>query len=182
MERSRRWVSGLLVAGLMLAPGCVSTSAGNLCSQRAEGWLHVLGLPKAPRYATATASNSAPAGCPSVNDASLGDLSALSDGMAVDSLPDGEQWTTAQVYQTMKTQADVLFMVDNSQSMDAMNQELRNRFGQFFQAFQTLAHAGTFVDLHIGVVSSDFGAGATGAPAAGRTARRIPTVRRARAS
>src|SRR5207302_1952043 len=30
--------------------------------------------------------------------------------------------------------------------------------------FQTLAQNGTFADLHVGVVTSDYGAGATGAP------------------
>src|SRR5262249_24934971 len=50
--------------------------------------------------------------------------------------------------------------VDNSGSMDKMQEELRNRFDQFFQPFQKLAaDHGTFADLHIGVVTSDFGAG-----------------------
>lgn len=59
--------------------------------------------------------------------------------------------------------ADLLFMVDNSGSMDAMQEELRRRFPQFLEVFHALAAQGTLVDLHIGVVTSDYGAGKTGA-------------------
>ena len=59
---------------------------------------------------------------------------------------------------------DLLFMVDNSNSMDAMSTELRNRFGQFFKPFADLAAQGIYADLHIGVVTSDYGAGKSGAP------------------
>jgi hypothetical protein len=46
--------------------------------------------------------------------------------------------------------------------MDAMQNELRVRFPQFLEVFHQLAQLGTFVDLHIGVVTSDYGAGKTG--------------------
>jgi hypothetical protein len=59
---------------------------------------------------------------------------------------------------------DVLFMIDNSPSMDAMQAELRNRFQSFLQPFQDLAKQGKYVDLQIGVVTSDYGAGATDGP------------------
>jgi len=54
---------------------------------------------------------------------------------------------------------DILFMVDNSLSMDAMQAELRARFGTFLAVFDDLATKGIYPDLHIGVVTSDYGAG-----------------------
>jgi hypothetical protein len=74
------------------------------------------------------------------------------------------QQTPVNVAQNVKNKVDILFMVDNSNSMSAMSNELKNRFGQFFKVFQDLAMAGTNADLQIGVVTSDYGAGATGAP------------------
>ena len=61
--------------------------------------------------------------------------------------------------QTLRNQVDILFMVDNSPSMDAMQTELKARLGDFFQAFEDLASNQTYADLHIGVVTSDYGAG-----------------------
>ncbi len=54
---------------------------------------------------------------------------------------------------------DILFMVDNSLSMDAMQAELRQRFGTFLSVFDDLAARGIYADMHIGVVTSDYGAG-----------------------
>ena len=71
------------------------------------------------------------------------------------------QDTPVRVPQNEQNQIDVLFMVDNSPSMDAMQTELKARFSDFFQVFQDLATAGTYADLHIGVVTSDYGAGDT---------------------
>src|SRR5262249_33782229 len=48
---------------------------------------------------------------------------------------------------------------DNSVSMDAMQSELRARFGDFLSVFDDLAAHGIYADLHIGVVTSDYGAG-----------------------
>ncbi|HEX4460370.1 MAG TPA: hypothetical protein VIA18_20475, partial [Polyangia bacterium] len=56
--------------------------------------------------------------------------------------------------------SDLLFMVDNSPSMDAMQAELRARFPQLIQTLSGLNAGGT-LDLHIGVVTSDYGAGDT---------------------
>jgi hypothetical protein len=84
--------------------------------------------------------------------------------------PGTMQETRVRIVENAKNKVDVLFMVDNSNSMEAMAQELRNRFGQFFQVFQDLADPSktggnpTYADLNIGVVTSDYGAGATGAP------------------
>jgi hypothetical protein len=57
---------------------------------------------------------------------------------------------------------DVLFMIDNSSSMDPMQKQLRDRFPQFLKVFDDLAAAGFYTDLRIGVVTSDFGAGGPG--------------------
>ncbi|MSP62152.1 MAG: hypothetical protein EXR72_17820 [Myxococcales bacterium] len=74
------------------------------------------------------------------------------------------QQTPIRVAQNVKNKVDVLFLVDSSNSMSAMSDQLKDRFGQFFKVFQDLATKGTYADLQIGVVSSDYGAGSTGAP------------------
>jgi hypothetical protein len=75
------------------------------------------------------------------------------------SSPPGEEPIRVPISQVTRDKVDILFMVDNSISMEAMAQELRNRFGQFFTVFNNLAATGTYADLHIGVVTSDYGAG-----------------------
>lgn len=72
------------------------------------------------------------------------------------------QETNVRVEQNIKNKVDVLFMVDNSISMDPMQIELRARFGDFFKVFEDLAASGTYADMHIGVITSDFGAGDAG--------------------
>lgn len=67
--------------------------------------------------------------------------------------------TRIVVPQSPRNKVDILFMVDNSASMEAMAQELRTRFNEFFTVFNDLASVGTYADLHIGVVTSDYGAG-----------------------
>jgi hypothetical protein len=69
------------------------------------------------------------------------------------------QSTPVRVPQNSKNSVDVLFMVDNSSSMEAMQTLLKDRFGDFFAVFNQLAADGTYADLHIGVVTSDYGAG-----------------------
>ena len=64
-----------------------------------------------------------------------------------------------RVPQNLRDKVDILFMVDNSGSMGAMSDELKHRFGQFFSVFDQLAKDSDYVDLQIGVVTSDFGAG-----------------------
>lgn len=71
---------------------------------------------------------------------------------------------TLYIPQNVRDKVDILFMVDNSASMDAMQAELRQRFPDFFKPFEDLAANGTYADLNIGVVTSDFGAGRSGAP------------------
>ena len=74
------------------------------------------------------------------------------------------QDTPIHVSLNQQNKVDVLFMVDNSTSMAAMQDALTQRFGQFLQVFSNLAHptdgsTPQFADLHIGVVTSDYGAG-----------------------
>jgi hypothetical protein len=69
------------------------------------------------------------------------------------------QSTPIRVPQSPQNKVDILFMVDNSASMAAMQEELKSKFNDFFTVFTTLAAANTYADLHIGVVTSDYGAG-----------------------
>src|SRR5262249_52767893 len=66
--------------------------------------------------------------------------------------------------QNDRTKLDLLFMIDNSNSMDTMQTELRARFPLLLQVLKNLAAQGIAADLNLGVVTSDYGAGATGAP------------------
>lgn len=59
---------------------------------------------------------------------------------------------------------DVLFLLDNSNNIEPMTTELRNKFNSFLAPIESLASTGIYPDLHIGIITSDFGAGATGAP------------------
>lgn len=63
-----------------------------------------------------------------------------------------------------RTKVDVLFLIDDSPSMEAMQKELQGRFPQFLQTFADLAKQGFYADLHLGVVTSDLGAGSAGTP------------------
>lgn len=71
------------------------------------------------------------------------------------------QETQMKYNQTPKNKVDILFMVDNSPSMAPMQDALQAKFGSFLQVFADLPATGTFPDMHIGVVTSDFGAGDT---------------------
>jgi hypothetical protein len=58
---------------------------------------------------------------------------------------------------------DILFMIDNSPSIDAMQNELRAHFGDLLTQVAGLAGREP-VDLHVGVVTSDYGAGDRNGP------------------
>jgi hypothetical protein len=74
---------------------------------------------------------------------------------------------TKVIPQQVKDKVDLLFMVDNSSSMDAMQAALKQKFPQLFKALSDIAAAGTPPDLHVGVVTSDFGAGLGAEPYCG---------------
>ena len=116
------------------------------------------------------------AGCPSgggiMNPPTENDLAMAQQplpDLTMSNLPPGPDLTmpmttTIDINLGARTKVDILFMVDNSNSMSAMSDQLKARFDQFFKVFQDLATGMTFADLNIGVVTSDYGAGKTGAP------------------
>ena len=69
------------------------------------------------------------------------------------------QDTPIRVSQNAQDKVDILFMVDNSPSMDAMQAELVSKFHTFLGVFDALAHptdgsTPQYADLQIGVVTS----------------------------
>jgi hypothetical protein len=68
------------------------------------------------------------------------------------------QQTNVRVAQNAKNKVDLLFMIDNSPSMAPKQTELKARFPQLIQILQTFGQT-TPADYHIGVVTSDVGAG-----------------------
>jgi hypothetical protein len=87
-------------------------------------------------------------------------VAACSDPPVANPHPTVTQQTPIRVVPGNKV--DLLFMVDNSTSMGAMQRELQAKFGEFLKVFDRLAASNFFVDLHIGVVTSDYGAGSKG--------------------
>jgi hypothetical protein len=79
---------------------------------------------------------------------------------------DGQNPNPPPPFQVMDAnpKVDLLFMVDNSNSMSAMQSQLVQRFPDLLKVFIDLASGDNYADLHIGVITSDYGAGATGAP------------------
>jgi hypothetical protein len=94
-------------------------------------------------------------------------LSACYDAPVASPVNTTTETVPIRVAQTAQNKVDLLFMVDNSPSMLAMQQELQNRFGDFLQAFSDLTAQGIYADMHIGVVTSDYGAGHTADPSGG---------------
>lgn len=64
----------------------------------------------------------------------------------------------------IRNQVDILFVLGNGRGMEPMSMELRNRIPSFLEPYARLADTGTYADLHIGVVTTDHGAGGGGAP------------------
>jgi hypothetical protein len=75
-------------------------------------------------------------------------------------LPNPQQETDFAVLVSPERAVDILFMVDNSPSMDPKQAALATNFPRLIQALQTLP--GGLPDVHIGVISSDMGAGSEG--------------------
>ena len=76
-------------------------------------------------------------------------------------LPNPQMETDFSVPVSPEREVDILFMVDNSPSMDPKQQALAKNFPLMIQKLQALP--GGLPDVHIGVVSSDMGAGSEGA-------------------
>src|SRR5262249_54708744 len=72
-----------------------------------------------------------------------------------------EQSTPVLVPQNRQNKIDILFLIDDSPSMGAMQDQLKARFQSFLQPFfdAALETPPRYADLHIGVVTSDYGAG-----------------------
>ena len=68
--------------------------------------------------------------------------------------------TTFSVLVSPERQLDILFMVDNSPSMDPKQAALAANFSAMIEVLQNFP--GGMPDIHIGVISSDFGAGGGG--------------------
>src|SRR5579859_6133035 len=70
------------------------------------------------------------------------------------------QETDVRVVQTLKDKVDILFMVDDSPSMIPKQDELKARFPELIKVLDDFAAQGNPAWYHIGVVTSDLGAGA----------------------
>jgi hypothetical protein len=73
------------------------------------------------------------------------------------------QETSVRVEQSVKNKVDLLFMIDNSNSMQPKQDQLRLRFPQLIKQLDTFAMQGNPASYHIGVVTSDLGANNTSA-------------------
>ena len=70
------------------------------------------------------------------------------------------QETDVRVEQNVKNKVDILFMVDDSNSMDPKQAELKMRFPELIKILDNFGSMGNPAWYHIGVVTSDLGAGA----------------------
>jgi hypothetical protein len=68
------------------------------------------------------------------------------------------QETSVRVDQSVKNKVDLLFMVDNSNSMAPKQAQLQLRFPQLIKQLDDFAMKGNPASYHIGVVTSDLGA------------------------
>jgi hypothetical protein len=75
--------------------------------------------------------------------------------------PDPSVIDTRTFKQEVNHKLDLLFMVDNSQSMEPLQEKMSAQLGNFLDALVDQA-TGQLPDLHVAVVSSSFGAGAWG--------------------
>jgi hypothetical protein len=62
---------------------------------------------------------------------------------------------------TLEKDVDLLFVIDNSGSMEQNQQNLSRNFPKLIEALRTSKLGGAIPNVHIGVVSSDLGAGTT---------------------
>ena len=72
-------------------------------------------------------------------------------------MPNPQQETDFSILVSPEREVDILFMVDNSPSMDPKQAALAQNFPKMIEQLQKLP--GGLPDVHIGVVSSDMGAG-----------------------
>lgn len=73
-----------------------------------------------------------------------------------------EKQETAYYPQSIEKDVDILFVVDNSGSMDPHQTNLRANFPKLIDALRSNKLGGAIPNVHIGVVSTDVGVGTTG--------------------
>ena len=81
------------------------------------------------------------------------------------SVPEVWEETDFSVLISPEREIDILFMVDNSPSMDPKQQRLAENFPKMIQVLQQIPDSSGGVslpDVHIGVISSDMGEGSAG--------------------
>jgi hypothetical protein len=77
-------------------------------------------------------------------------------------LPNPQMETDFPILVSPDREVDILFMVDNSPSMDPKQNALAANFGKMIQVLQTIPDGSggqSLPDVHIGVISSDMGSG-----------------------
>ena len=82
---------------------------------------------------------------------------ACSDHKVAKPEPETTRTEMGTFQQAINLQVDIVFMIDNSSSMIPLQQELASQFPSFMNVL--LALPGGLPDVHIGVVTSDLGAG-----------------------
>jgi hypothetical protein len=84
----------------------------------------------------------------------------VGDGGVLDGLPDGLPPPHIQYFpQTPEKDIDILFMVDNSNSMAEEQKNLTENFPKLIDALRTPKLGDKIPNVHIGVITSDLGAG-----------------------
>jgi hypothetical protein len=79
-------------------------------------------------------------------------------------IPSGETGQKMVFPQTLETKVDLLFVVDNSGSMEQEQQNLAEQFPKLIEALRVDDFGGRIPDVHIGVITTDLGAGSYGLP------------------
>jgi hypothetical protein len=101
-----------------------------------------------------------PLTCDPARNQGLGCQAAAGGVSAAEPVPNPQQETDFQILVSPERSVDILFMVDNSPSMDPKQAALAANFPKMIQQLQALP--GGLPDVHIGVISSDMGAGSEG--------------------
>ncbi|MCK5798083.1 MAG: VWA domain-containing protein [Deltaproteobacteria bacterium] len=78
--------------------------------------------------------------------------------------PKTERQTTKYYPQSIEKDVDLLFMIDNSGSMEQEQIALQTAFPKLIEALRSAKLGNKLPNIHIGVVSSDLGAGSYGLP------------------
>jgi hypothetical protein len=116
---------------------------------------------------------STPLTCDPAQNQGLGCQEAPGPVSAGEPLPSPQQETDFSILVSPEREVDILFMVDNSPSMDPKQARLASNFGKMVNVLQQIPDGSGYKslpDVHIGVISSDMGAGSEGI---GQNCRRV---------